>query len=91
MINFPCDIKRLIAIMLSLAIFVGCTTAFNKGVEHAKLGQDEEAIADFTEAIRLDPTDARSYQGRALCHERLENTLQADKDFAKAKELGYWP
>jgi|GEM_PF-6093884 len=27
MINFPCDIKKLIAIILSLAIFVGCTTA----------------------------------------------------------------
>ena len=48
----------------------------------------ERAIQDYDEAIRLDPQDALAYAGRAAAYEDLGQQELADRDFAKAKELG---
>ena len=44
------------------------------GQVRAKIGQNEEAIADFKEAIRLDPYNISAYYGLANAHRRLGNT-----------------
>ena len=52
------------------------------------MGQYEQAIHDYDEAIRLDPTNARTYHDRGSSHRLLGNSKEAERDFQKAKELG---
>ncbi len=52
------------------------------GQVRAKLGQSEEAIADFKEAIRLDPYNVSAFYGMANAHRRLGN----DSDWRAALE-----
>ena len=51
----------------------------------------ESAIQEYDEAIRLDPQAGPYYYNRGVAHEALGKTLEAERDFAKAKELGYDP
>lgn len=44
------------------------------GQVRAKIGQNEEAISDFKEAIRLDPYNISAYYGMANAYRRLGNT-----------------
>ena len=44
------------------------------GQVRAKIGQNEKAIEDFKEAIRLDPYNISAYYGLANAHRRLGNT-----------------
>ena len=50
-------------------------------------GNNEEAIADYTRAIELDPTNSRAFNNRGLAHANLEQFEQALADYAKAIEL----
>ena len=43
------------------------------------------------EAIRLDPYDAETYYSRGKAYGELGKTTEAERDLAKAKELGYNP
>jgi len=52
-------------------------------------GQHELAIQDYTEAIRLDPEYAKAYNNRGLTYQSLGQVEEAERDFAKAKELRY--
>lgn len=61
---------------------------FFRGVALAELGQDKAAIADFTAVIELDPQDAKAYLERARCWEALGDVDAAERDRARAKELG---
>jgi tetratricopeptide (TPR) repeat protein len=62
--------------------------AFNgRGYAWMRLGQYQKAIADFTEAIRLNPKYANAYQNRAAAYRALGQTAQADEDLAKAVAL----
>ena len=67
------------------------TALFDSGNEYLSLGQYEQAIQDFDEAIRLDPQYSDVYYNRGLAYEALGKTIEAERDFAKAKELGYDP
>jgi tetratricopeptide (TPR) repeat protein len=49
----------------------------------------DEAIINYTEAIKLDPKNADAYYNRALAYQREGESAQASDDFAKAKQLGY--
>jgi len=49
------------------------------------------AIQDFNEAIRLGPEFAEAYYYRSLYLNRFGRTEEAQRDAAKAKELGYDP
>ncbi|MBN2023908.1 MAG: tetratricopeptide repeat protein, partial [Pirellulales bacterium] len=51
----------------------------------------DSAIADFTEAIRLDPKDADAYYFRGLAYKSKGQRAAAERDLAKAKRLGYEP
>ena len=50
--------------------------------------QYEQAIQDLDEAIRLNPEDGRAYYNRGISYEEMGKTKEAERDFAKAKELG---
>ena len=49
----------------------------------------DSAIADCTQAIRLDPKHAEAYHYRGLAYQKKGDRAKAESDFAKAKELGY--
>jgi len=51
----------------------------------------DKAIADFNEAIRLDPKDPQAYQNRGIAYEKKGEKAKAEEDFAQAKKLGYKP
>lgn len=67
----------------------------NRGVGYRSKGELLRAFADYTEALRLDPTYARAYYNRGLAHEEdgelaraLEDydaALQIEPDYAKAR------
>ena len=62
-----------------------------RGLSRHDLGQYEQAIQDFDEAIRLDPTYAGDYYNRGRAHQLLGNSTDAERDSQKAKELGHTP
>jgi len=63
-------------------------TAYNsRGYAHYDLGQYELAIQSYDEAIRLNPQDADAYFWRGLAFQALGNSIKAEQDFAKYKEL----
>lgn len=47
-----------------------------------------KSIADYTEAIRLDPKDAKAYHSRGVAYREKGDLNKAAVDFAHAKELG---
>lgn len=49
--------------------------------------QFEDAIPDYTEAIRLKPDFAEAYYVRGLCYRRLKRNEKAIADFTKALEF----
>jgi tetratricopeptide (TPR) repeat protein len=55
------------------------------------LSDYNDAILDFTEAIRIDPDYADAYFNRGVAHRKLGLDMKAAADFAKAKELGVDP
>jgi regulator of sirC expression with transglutaminase-like and TPR domain len=62
---------------------------FGRGHEYYIDGQYERAIPDFDEAIRLRPEFHFAYRARGLIFEGLGRSKKAERDFAKARELGY--
>ena len=63
-------------------------SAYNKrGVTYLSLRQYDKAIQDFDEAIRLHPENPSAYHNRGIAYEVLGNSLQAEQDLAKSKEL----
>ena len=53
-----------------------------------ELDQPERAIEDYSQAIRLDPQYAKAYYNRGIAYGNLGQQEIANRDFAKAKELG---
>jgi Flp pilus assembly protein TadD len=47
----------------------------------------DNAMTDFNEAIRLDPTLANAYNGRGNAYRKLGKKDKASADLAKAKRL----
>ena len=60
-----------------------------RGQAYACGDESDQAIADYTEAIRLDPTNPEPYFNRADEYGDAGETAKADADLAKAKSLGY--
>ena len=52
-------------------------------------GDYDEAIADCTEAIRLDPKCAEAYYRRGVVYDWKGESDKANADFAEAKKRGY--
>ena len=55
------------------------------------LEQFDRAIKDLDEATRLNPQYAVGYYLRGLIYEELGKSKEAERDFKKAKELGFTP
>ena len=60
-----------------------------RGTAYAHEQEYEMAIADYTEAVRLDSRLAGAYYGRGLAYTKKGETAKADEDFVQAKKLGY--
>jgi len=52
-------------------------------------GDRDRALTDYTEAIRLNPKYAEAYYYRGTLYSQKADTVRANADFAKARELGY--
>ena len=61
-----------------------------RGVVHHRLGDDDEAIRDYTEAIKQDPTYALAYYNRGLAYETQEDYQRAVDNFTLAIENEYF-
>ena len=61
----------------------------NRGFVYDRKGNQNKAIADYTEAILLDPKYAKAYRNRGLAYAKKGEKAKADEDFAQAKKLGY--
>jgi Flp pilus assembly protein TadD len=61
---------------------------YYRGLAHASKREFENAIADYTEAITLDPDDAEAFNNRGNAYIRIGETEKAEADFTEAKRLG---
>jgi tetratricopeptide (TPR) repeat protein len=59
----------------------------NRGAARADAGATAQAVADFSEAIKLLPTDASSYAGRGLAKLGLGDATGAIGDYGEALRL----
>jgi len=59
----------------------------DRGITYFALSQYTKAIADFTTAIELQPTDARAFTNRGLAHRMAGNLRAAHDDFDHSLEL----
>ncbi|UNU25061.1 tetratricopeptide repeat protein [Microcoleus vaginatus] len=61
---------------------------FNSALKKSEAGDIQGAIADYTEAIRLNPNYAKAYNKRGIIHGRNLKDYQAAKaDFDRAIEI----
>jgi hypothetical protein len=76
---------------LGCPAFLGCEDwgQISRGDSYAEEGQYEREIHEYDEAIRLERDAADAYYKRGLAYEALGKTIEGERDFAKAKELGY--
>lgn len=60
---------------------------YNRGVASAEADKFSDAIADFTQAIHLNPQYIQAYQYRGFLNEKLGYQNRAEADFRKVAEL----
>jgi tetratricopeptide (TPR) repeat protein len=60
---------------------------YNKGVDLMKVGNDDEALLSFDEAIRLNPELSVAYTNRGTIHARKGNNERAFADLTEALRL----
>ena len=60
-----------------------------RGNAYKNLKNYEQAISDYTQAIKLDPNYASAYELRGICYQELGEKEKAEADFVKARKLGY--
>ena len=59
----------------------------HRGASYAQKGQHEEAIADFSKAIEIEPRRAPLYDGRGKVYQMIGDEARAEADFKRAAEL----
>src|SRR6202030_3616382 len=59
----------------------------NKGNELAQAAKYDEAVAEFTKAIELSPSDSRLYNDRGRVYRAMAKYTEAMADFDKAIQL----
>lgn len=60
---------------------------YNRGIAYRHKGQNDLAIQDFDQAIRLRPTDAEAFNNRAIAYDEDGKFDRAIQDFAQAIRL----
>jgi tetratricopeptide (TPR) repeat protein len=63
----------------------------NRGGAYAGLNQYQRAIADYDQALRLDPNDAATYYNRGGAYGVMGNRARAYQDLRRACALGSQP
>ena len=63
----------------------------NRGMAKYRDGMFQEAVDDFTKAIRLNPNSARAYESRAWAFYALKDYDSAWADVNRCKQLGSKP
>ncbi|MGD8567707.1 MAG: tetratricopeptide repeat protein [Gammaproteobacteria bacterium] len=58
-----------------------------RGIHYADLGHYDKAVADFTDAVKLNPKYVTAFIGRANAYAKLEQYKAAYQDFATAQQL----
>lgn len=74
------------------AIQINSNTAkvfYNRGLAYLKLNENENAAADFTQTIKLDPRFALAYKSRAKAFRAAGKTAEAEADEEMLTKLGY--
>jgi tetratricopeptide (TPR) repeat protein len=61
--------------------------ALNNGIEYGSQGKDDEAIAEFSKAIKINSNDAEAYNNRGVVYKNKSNLEQAILDYSKAIEI----
>jgi tetratricopeptide (TPR) repeat protein len=59
----------------------------NRGLAYASKGEYDNAIAEYTEAIRIDPQDAEAYHSRGLVYRKKGENEKAIADYSAAIRL----
>ena len=59
----------------------------NQGVDKLDQKDYKGAIADFSQALSLEPQNAKAYFNRGFAYYNLENYQKASEDYAKAIEI----
>jgi Flp pilus assembly protein TadD len=59
----------------------------SRGIAYGLRGDFDKAIADCTEAIRLDPKNTQAYQNRGVAYGKKGEKAKAEEDFAQTKKL----
>jgi tetratricopeptide (TPR) repeat protein len=60
---------------------------FDRGNNYARLGELDQAIADYSKAIGFDPNDHRSFNNRAIACARTGNYERAVADLVRAMSI----
>ncbi len=61
----------------------------NRGTAYYKNNKLDKAITDFNKAIAFNHQHAQAYNNRGLAYEKQNKKILAEKNFAKAQELGF--
>jgi tetratricopeptide (TPR) repeat protein len=60
---------------------------YHRGLAHRLLGQHDQAIEDYTRALKLDPRLALAYRNRSLAYAAKGDTEKAKADHERALRL----
>jgi tetratricopeptide (TPR) repeat protein len=60
-----------------------------RGFKYFKKGDYSNAVREYTESIKLEPTDWYAYQMRGYAYTCMDDTQKANADYEMAKKLGY--
>ncbi|KKL71137.1 hypothetical protein LCGC14_2097910, partial [marine sediment metagenome] len=82
-----------VQLLVFSSLITACTSGdsaenhFNQGVANYEAGNLEQALADYTKALELDPDFVLAYHNRGLAYANLGDLEQAIADYTKALEL----
>ena len=85
----------LVVVLLTSSLITGCAYLFDdtarqhyrQGNELFEQGRLDEAMDEYTEAIRLNPKHAQAYLGQAVAYGRLGKKAEAIAEFEKCITL----
>ncbi|GEM_PF-3550369 len=68
------------AIVIGLGVFWTIGKCLNKAYDKVEKGDREEAIADYSQAIKLNPDDANAYYNRGIDRDDLKDYQGAHRE-----------